>query len=165
LAGAIAEELGLDRDEVSLIQRVAPLHDVGKIGIPDEILLYPGRLTADQVEVMRSHTEIGGDLMGGSDIALLDLAEQIARTHHERWDGSGYPAGLSGEEIPIAGRIVAVADSYDALSHSRPYESAWAPEDAWWEVARKAGTDFDPKVVAAFTKVLRSTGLSVGDQS
>ncbi|MGD2121975.1 MAG: response regulator [Gemmatimonadota bacterium] len=161
LAGAIAEELGLDPKDVSLIQQVAPLHDVGKIGIPDELLLFPGRLTPEGMEVMRSHTKIGSDLMGGSGIPLLELAEEIARTHHERWDGSGYPAGLSGEEIPIAGRIVAVADSYDALSHSRPYESAWAPEEAWWEIARKAGADFDPGVVDAFTKVLRSTGLNL----
>ena len=165
LSGAIAQELGLDPEEVSLIQRVAPLHDVGKIGIPDDILLHPGRLTPEHMKVMRSHTEIGGDLMAGSGIPLLDLAEQIARTHHERWDGSGYPAGLSGEEIPIAGRIVGVADSFDALSHRRPYEPAWTAEDAWWEIARKAGTDFDPGVVDAFTKVLRSTGLSLGVQS
>jgi putative two-component system response regulator len=165
LAGAIAQELGLDPEEVSLIQQVAPLHDVGKIGIPDGILLFPGPLTPENMRVMRSHTEIGGDLMGGSGIPLLDLAEEIARTHHERWDGSGYPAGLSGEEIPLAGRIVAVADSYDALSHSRPYEPAWAAEDAWWEIARKGGADFDPRVVDAFTRVLRSTGLSLGDKS
>ncbi len=161
LAGAIAQELGLDPEYVSLIERVAPLHDVGKIGVPDEILLYPGRLKPEHMNVMRSHTEIGGDLMSGSGIPLLDMAEEIARTHHERWDGSGYPAGLSGEEIPIAGRIVAVADSFDALSHSRPYESAWAPEDAWWEIARKAGADFDPGVVEAFTEVLRATGLNL----
>jgi putative two-component system response regulator len=165
LSAAIAQEMGLDPEEVSLIQQVAPLHDVGKIGIPDELLLYPGRLSPEGMEVMRSHTEIGGDLMGGSGIPLLDVAEQIARTHHERWDGSGYPVGLSGEEIPMAGRIVAVADSFDALSHRRPYEPAWAAEDAWWEIARKAGADFDPGVVDAFTRVLRSTGLSVGDKS
>ena len=103
--------------------------------------------------------------MGGSGIPLLNLAEEIARTHHERWDGSGYPTGLSGEEIPIAGRIVAVADSFDALSHRRPYQPAWAVEEAWWEIARKGGTDFDPGVVDAFTKVLRSTGLNLGAQS
>ena len=165
LSGSIAQELGLDPEEVSLILRVAPLHDVGKIGIPDHILLFPGRLTPEHMQVMRSHTEIGGDLMAGSGIPLLDLAEQIARTHHERWDGSGYPAGLAGEDIPIAGRIVAVADSFDALSHRRPYEAAWAVEDAWWEIARKAGTDFDPGVVDAFTRVLRSTGLRVGVQA
>ena len=99
--------------------------------------------------------------MGGSGIPLLDLAEEIARTHHERWDGSGYPSGLAGEDIPIAGRIVAVADSYDAVTHRRPYKPAWTAEDAWWEIARKAGADFDPDVIDAFTKVLRSTGLDL----
>jgi len=162
LSGAIGQELGLDPEAVSLILRVAPLHDVGKIGISDDILLFPGRLTPEQVQVMRSHTDIGADLMGGSGIPLLDLAEEIARTHHERWNGSGYPAGLSGEDIPIAGRIVAVADSFDAVTHRRPYKAAWAVEDGWWEIARKAGTDFDPGVVDAFTKVLRSTGLKLG---
>jgi putative two-component system response regulator len=160
LSAAIAREMGLDPEEVALLQRVAPLHDVGKIGIPDEILLHPGPLTPEQTELMRSHTEIGGDLMGGSGIPLLDMAEQIARTHHERWDGSGYPEGLSGEGIPIAGRIVAVADAYDAVTHRRPYKPAWPAEDAWPEIARKAGGDFDPKVIDAFNRVLESTGLS-----
>ena len=161
LSAAIAQALGLDPEEVSLIQQVAPLHDVGKIGIPDDILLCPGELTPDQVKIMRSHTEIGGDLMAGSGIPLLDMAEEIARTHHERWDGSGYPAGLVGEEIPIAGRVVAVADSYDAVTHRRPYKPAWTAEDAWWEIARKAGADFDPAVIDAFTRALRSTGLDL----
>jgi putative two-component system response regulator len=161
LSAAIAEELGMDPEDVSLLKRVAPLHDVGKIGIPDEILLHPGPLTEEQKEIMRSHTEIGGDLMGGSGIPLLNMAEQIARTHHERWNGTGYPDGLSGEEIPIAGRIVAVADSYDAVTHRRPYKPAWTAEDAWWEIARKAGNDFDPGVIDAFTRVLQSTGLNL----
>jgi putative two-component system response regulator len=165
LSAAIARELGLNAEEVSLLQQVAPLHDVGKIGIPDDILLCPGRLTPEQLKVMRSHTEIGGNLMGGSEIPLLNMAEEIARTHHERWDGSGYPAGLSGEEIPIAGRIVAVADSYDAVTHRRPYKPAWAAEDGWWEIARKAGADFDPAVIDAFTKALRSAGLDLREPS
>jgi putative two-component system response regulator len=161
LSSAIAGELGMNPDEVSLLERVAPLHDLGKIGIPDEILLHPGPLTLEQTMVMRSHTEIGGDLMGGSGIPLLDMAEEIARTHHERWDGTGYPLGLSGENIPISGRIVAVADSFDAVTHRRPYKPAWNPEDGWWEIARKAGADFDPGVIDAFTKVLRATGLNL----
>jgi putative two-component system response regulator len=165
LSGAIARELGLHPDEISLIQQVAPLHDVGKIGIPDDILLSPKELTPSQVEVMRSHTEIGGDLMAGSGIPLLDMAEEIARTHHERWDGTGYPDGLSGDDIPIAGRIVAVADSYDAVAYQRRYKPAWTAEDAWWEIARKAGADFDPTVIDAFTKALRSTGLNLRDPS
>ena len=165
LAGAIAQELGLDPEEVSLIQQVAPLHDVGKIGIPDDILLRPGPLTSEQVEVMRSHTEIGGNLMAGSGIPLLDMAEEIARTHHERWDGSGYPSGLSGEEIPMAGRIVAVADAFDAVTHRRPYKPAWPAVDGWREISGKAGGDFDPRVVEALTRVLRSNGLDLEEAS
>ena len=161
LAAAIAEEMGMEPEEVALLQRVAPLHDVGKIGIPDKILLHPGPLTPEQTALMRSHTEIGADLMGGSGIPLLDTAEEIARTHHERWDGTGYPDGLSGEGIPIAGRIVAVADSYDAVTHRRPYKPAWTAEDGWWEIARKAGADFDPRVIDAFTKVLQASGLNL----
>lgn len=161
MARAIAEELGLDAEQVELIQRVAPLHDVGKIGIPDDILLFPGQLSPEKLEIMRSHTEIGGDLMAGSDIPLLDIAEQIARTHHEWWDGNGYPRGLSGEEIPIAGRIVAVADTFDALSHRRPYKPAWSLGDAWAEIERKAGSHFDPAVVRAFRAVLDTTGMTM----
>jgi putative two-component system response regulator len=165
LAGAIARELGLDPDEVSLIRQVAPLHDVGKIGIPDDILLHPGPLTVEQTQVMRSHTEIGGNLMAGSGIPLLNLAEQIARTHHERWDGSGYPNGMAGDGMRVAGRIVAVADSYDAVTHRRPYKPAWPAGDAWREIAGKAGADFDPGVIDALTEVLRSTGVNLGEES
>ena len=103
--------------------------------------------------------------MGGSGIPLLDLAEQIARTHHERWDGSGYPSGLAGENIPIAGRIVAVADAFDAVCHRRPYKPAVPAPEAWKEIAGKGGGDFDPGVIDAFTRALRSTGLSMGDES
>jgi putative two-component system response regulator len=162
MAGAIAEELGLDAEEVELIHRVAPLHDVGKIGIPDDILLHPGELSQEEIEIMRSHTTIGGDLMAGSEILLLQIAEQIARTHHEWWDGNGYPLGLAGEEIPIAGRIVAVADTFDALSHRRPYKPAWSVGDAWDEIERKAGSHFDPAVVEAFKTVLHATGVAMG---
>jgi putative two-component system response regulator len=165
LSGAIAQELGLDPDEVALIQQVAPLHDVGKIGIPDDILLHPGPLSPEQTKVMRAHTEIGGDLMAGSGIQLLDLAEEIARTHHERWDGSGYPRGMVGEGIPIAGRIVAVADAFDAVCHRRPYKPAVPPAAAWEEIAGKGGGDFDPGVIDAFTRALHSTGLRIGDES
>lgn len=161
MAGAIARELGLDDDEVELIHRVAPLHDVGKIGIPDEVLLHPGPLSPDQMEIMRSHTIIGGNLMSGSEFLLLQTAEHIARTHHERWDGGGYPQGLAGEEIPLAGRIVAVADSFDALSHRRPYKEAWSSLDAWSYIERHAGIKFDPAVVDAFGTVLRATGLAI----
>jgi putative two-component system response regulator len=161
ISGAIAQELGLDPDRVELIKRVAPLHDVGKIGIPDDILLHPGPLSQDALEIMQTHTTIGGDLMAGSEIPLLKAAEQIARTHHEWWNGEGYPLGLSGEEIPLVGRIVAVADTFDALSHRRPYKPAWSAGEAWNEIRRNAGVQFDPAVVAAFETVLRATGLAL----
>jgi putative two-component system response regulator len=165
MAGAIAQELGMDTDTVEIIHRVAPLHDVGKIGIPDDILLHPGQLTPEQLETMRSHTKIGGDLMAGSDIPILKIAEEIARTHHEWWDGSGYPLGVVGEEIPMVGRIVAVADTFDALSHRRPYKPAWSLREAWEEIERGAGTHFDPAIVGAFKTVLLSSGMAIEAQS
>jgi putative two-component system response regulator len=158
-SAAIARALGLDGKEVELIRRVAPLHDVGKIAIPDSILLWPGRLEPAQVEVMRTHTLIGGDLLGGSGFELLDRAAEIALTHHERWDGKGYPHGLAGENIPLFGRIVEVADTFDALTHQRPYKQAWAVKDAWTEIEGDAGTHFDPTVVEAFERVLSALGL------
>ena len=163
MSGAIARELGLEPERVELIQRVAPLHDVGKIGIPDEILLHPGPLTPDQAEIMRTHTTIGGDLMAGSEILLLQTAEEIARTHHEWWNGEGYPLGLSGEEIPLTGRIVAVADTFDALSHRRPYKPAWSVAEAWEEIRRFSGIQFDPAAVKAFGAALRGTGMSTSN--
>ena len=161
MAGAIARQLGQEEDEVELIQRVAPLHDVGKIGIPDEILLHPGKLSPEKLEIMKTHTTLGGDLLAGSGIPLLQTAERIARTHHEWWDGGGYPLGLAGEEIPLAGRIVAVADTFDALSHRRPYKPAWSLADAWEEIQNSAGLKFDPSAVEAFKTVLRANGMPV----
>lgn len=161
MSGAIARELGLDPDEVELIQRVAPLHDVGKIGIPDEILLHPGQLAPEKLEIMKTHTTIGGDLLAGSGIPLLQTAEEIARTHHESWDGGGYPLGLAGEEIPLPGRIVAVADTFDALSHRRPYKPAWSISEALHEIRRRSGARFDSSVVEAFEAALRSAGMTL----
>lgn len=157
-AAAIARALGLERNDVNLIRRAAPLHDVGKIGIPDEILLSPRRLTDDEFEVMKNHTRIGADLLGSSESSLLQFAEQIALTHHEWWDGSGYPEGLDGEDIPLTGRIVAVADTFDALTHSRPYKEAWSVEEAWDELEDFAGRQFDPRVIEAFGAVLKEAG-------
>ncbi|MGW8265071.1 MAG: HD domain-containing phosphohydrolase [Longimicrobiales bacterium] len=164
LSGAIARELGLDGKDVEMIQRVAPLHDVGKIGIPDEILLHPGPLSPEQLEIMKTHTTIGGDLLAGSGIPLLQTAEEIARTHHECWDGRGYPLGLAGEEIPLSGRIVAAADTFDALSHRRPYKPAWSVTEAWNEILDNSGTRFDSSVVDAFEAVLRGTGLPLSPE-
>jgi PAS domain S-box-containing protein len=149
LSARVAEALGLPRGEVELIRRAAPLHDVGKIGIADAILLKPGRLTAEEYAVMRRHTRIGAQLLSGSTSALMTMAEAIARAHHERWDGAGYPDGLAGEAIPLAARVVGVADVYDALTSDRPYRPAWPRGRALAEVARGAGTHFDPHVARA----------------
>jgi putative two-component system response regulator len=154
LSARIARALGRPEPEVELIRRAAPLHDVGKIGIPDSILLKPGRLTPEEFAVMQQHTTIGATVLSGGDSQLIGLAEQIARCHHERWDGAGYPARLRGEEIPLAARIVAVADFFDALSHDRPYRNAWPRERVLAEMAASVGSHFDPEVVEAFMHTL-----------
>lgn len=150
LSGLLAKELGLPHDETDLIRRAAPLHDVGKIGIPDHILLKPGRLTPDEFVVMKQHAEIGWRILSGSDSELLELAASIARTHHEKWDGSGYPRGLAGEEIPIEGRIAAVADVFDAVTSARPYKKAWPLADAVALLEKGKGQHFDPELVEIF---------------
>lgn len=150
----IAEELGWASGEISRIQMAAPLHDVGKIGIPDSILLSSKKLSDHDFEIMKRHCEIGAELLASQDVPLLDLAAEIALTHHECWDGGGYPHGLSGDGIPLAGRIVAVADTFDALTHERPYKKAWSVEAALEEVLSLAGKAFDPDVVAAFTSTI-----------
>jgi putative two-component system response regulator len=149
-SGLIADHLGLGREASELIARAAPLHDVGKIGIPDSILLKPARLTPEEFEVMKGHTRIGAELLAHSRSPVLQLAREIAFTHHERWDGAGYPSGLKGEEIPLAGRIVAVADVFDALSHERPYKRAWPIHEAVLEISAESGRQFDAAVVEAF---------------
>jgi putative two-component system response regulator len=146
----LAQRLGLDYQSIDLIRRASTLHDVGKIGIPDAILLKPGRLTAEEFEVVKKHTTIGAKILGASEAPLLHSAEEIACTHHERWDGSGYPMGLAKDDIPISGRIVMVADVFDALTHDRPYKTAWPLHDAVAEVESQAGRQFDPAVVGAF---------------
>ena len=129
----------------------APLHDIGKIGVPDEILLKPAALSAEEFEVIKTHTTIGASILSGSSSPLLELAERIAVTHHEHWDGNGYPAGLAGEQIPHEGRIAAVADVFDALTHARPYKQAWPVEAALEEIFSQAGRQFDRRVVEAFS--------------
>jgi len=155
-AGRIAEALALDPYEVKRIRMAAPLHDVGKIGIPDSILLSSGKLSAADFEVMKTHCSIGADLLSSEDVPLLGLAAEVALTHHEWWDGSGYPAGLAGDAVPLSGRIVAVADTFDALTHSRPYKQAWPAERAFDELTRLSGQAFDPDVVGAFLSVAAS---------
>ncbi|HUP02164.1 MAG TPA: HD domain-containing phosphohydrolase [Gemmatimonadota bacterium] len=150
----IAETLGLPRGSVELIHRSAPLHDVGKIGVHDEILRKPAPLTVEEFDAMKMHTIIGEQILSGSGIALLDMAAEIALCHHEHWDGSGYPHGIAGDEIPLAARIVTVADVFDSLTHERPYKSAWKNFEALNEIELLSGSKFDPRVVQAFMRVL-----------
>lgn len=150
----IALTAGLSTEEADLLLQAAPMHDVGKIGIPDRILLKPGKLDADEWEIMKTHTMIGGKIIGDHSSELLKLARQVALTHHERWDGTGYPQGLIGENIPISGRIVMLADVFDALTSERPYKKAWSEADAIKEIDHGSGTHFDPTLVAAFMKAL-----------
>lgn len=149
-AALIASELGLPAEEVELIRHAAPLHDIGKIGIADSILLKPGRLRADELAVMQTHTLIGGQILADSRSPLLQCGEVIARTHHERWDGRGYPLRLAGADIPLTGRITAVADVFDALNFSRPYKDAWPLDAALAEMELNAGRQLDPELVAIF---------------
>jgi putative two-component system response regulator len=149
----LALGLGLDPAEATLIGHAARLHDIGKIGIADALLLKPGKYTAEEMRSMEMHASIGARILSGSTNELLTLAKQIALTHHERWDGRGYPSGISGEEIPLPGRIVAVADVFDALTHRRPYKEAWPVPTAVREVLGEAGTRFDPVVTAAFERL------------
>jgi putative two-component system response regulator len=155
LSVSIAQRLGVPDLELGLIRLAAPLHDVGKIALPDAILGKPGKLTRAEFEQMKAHTTVGAQMLAGSTFALLETAEHVALTHHERWDGSGYPNGLAGEEIPLAGRIVAVADVFDALTHVRPYKAAWSSADAIAEITSHAGEHFDPHVVDAFLSRFR----------
>ncbi|HEY8534981.1 MAG TPA: HD domain-containing phosphohydrolase, partial [Vicinamibacterales bacterium] len=139
-----------------------PLHDIGKIGIPDAVLLKAGRLTREEHTLMKAHTEIGARLLSGSRFPLLRLAQEIARTHHEHWDGSGY-LGLRGDGIPLASRIVSVADAFDALTNDRPYRPATSIQLAIEEIRREAGRQFDPAVVDALVRVLESeAGITLG---
>jgi putative two-component system response regulator len=155
-AALLAEDRGLPDDEVDLIRRSAPLHDIGKVGVPDAILLKRGRLTADEFDLIKGHTLIGGRILAHSVSEVLRAGEVIARTHHERWDGGGYP---------LHGRLVALADMFDALTHERPYKPAWPLDRATAEIRRVAGHQLDPAVVHSFERLdhsmlLASTGLA-----
>ncbi len=149
-AARLGRLAGLSPEEAAVLGQAAPLHDVGKIGIPDAVLLKPGRLTEQDTATMRGHTLIGARIVGGSRFPTLRMAEEIALTHHENWDGSGYPAGLEGESIPLSGRIVSVVDVFDALTHPRPYKKAWPIEDAVAAMEQLRGTKFDPRLVDLF---------------
>jgi putative two-component system response regulator len=153
-AATLARQMGQPAGFNDLVMWATPMHDVGKIGIPDSILLKPGKLDPDEWRIMQTHTEIGARLLSGSDSALLQMAETIARTHHEKWNGRGYPDGLKGEEIPLAGRITAVADAFDTICSKRSYKEAIRPEDAFDIMVSERGHQFDPSVVDAFVSAL-----------
>lgn len=146
----IALAAGRSEEEAERLLHTAPMHDVGKIGIPDSILLKPGKLTASEWETMKSHTTIGAKILGEHPSDVMREAQVIALTHHEKWDGSGYPQGLKGEDIPLHGRIAAIADVFDALCSERPYKKAWPVEDALEEIQRISGSHFEPGLVEAF---------------
>jgi len=149
-AGKLALAAGLPLDRVELIERAAPLHDLGKVGIPDHVLLKPGKLTPEEFEIVREHPGIGARLIGDTDSAVLRIAKVIAESHHERWNGGGYPNGLRGEAIPIEGRIVTVCDVFDALTHERPYKPAWTLDQATEELMIQRGKFFDSDLVEVF---------------
>jgi putative two-component system response regulator len=156
-AAELAGQLGLEPREVQLLREAAPLHDVGKLAIPDAILLKPGALSKQEYELVKTHAAIGERLLASGDTPILEMAAVIAGSHHERWDGSGYPAALAGEDIPLVGRIVAVADVFDALTHDRPYKSLWPVEQAIAEIRHGAAGQFDPRVVDAFLEWRRDS--------
>lgn len=162
---AIAFAYGLDEVLCELILHATPMHDVGKIGIPDSILLKPGKLTKEEFDTMKTHTTIGKNILSGNDSTgkkilpeanweLIKMAQIIAYTHHERWDGFGYPQGLKGEDIPLIGRITALADVFDALTSERPYKKAWPVEDAMEEINKQTGKQFDSKLCEIFNRIL-----------
>jgi putative two-component system response regulator len=146
----LARRMGMTAAEAELISHAAPLHDVGKIGVRDDILLKPGPLTSDERASMQRHTLIGASLLSGGSSDILRMAEQIARSHHERFDGSGYPDAIAGDAIPVAARIVAIVDVFDALTHARPYKQAWPIDRALTAIRAERGKHFDPVVVDAF---------------
>jgi len=146
----IAQKLGCTAKEVQTILYAAPMHDVGKIGIPDNILMKPGKLTEEEVRIMRTHCTIGANILAYSKAEVLKVAEQIAISHHEKWDGTGYPLGLAGEDIPLVGRIVGIADVFDALTSQRPYRGPYSIEVAIDIITKERGRHFDPRVVDVF---------------
>ena len=152
-SAAIARSLGWSAHDANTMELAAPMHDTGKIGIPDAILKAPRKLTPEEWDIMRTHSQIGYDILCKSSNPIFQMAADIARYHHEKWDGSGYPTGISGRDIPQSARIVAIADVFDALTMKRPYKDAWPVEKAIETIQRDAGTHFDPDAVAAFMNI------------
>lgn len=150
---AVAKQMGINENSLEWLLYAAPMHDIGKIGIPDRILLKPGRLDPEEWEIMKTHTTIGAKILEGSSAGFIKLGEVIARTHHEKWDGSGYPLGLKGKKIPLVSRIVAIADVFDALTTKRPYKEPFSIERSFEIIRQGRGSHFDPRVVDAFFAV------------
>jgi putative two-component system response regulator len=167
LCGLLARELGLPQERATLLTRTAPLHDLGKVAIADAVLLKKGPFDEKERDVMRKHSALGAKLLSGGTSELVQMAEEIALFHHERWDGLGYPCGLEGDEIPLTARVVSVADAFDALIHIRPYKHAWSVPDALAEIERERGGQFDPQVVDALLRLSQDNrlGPSEADQS
>ena len=159
LSAAIAERLGEPSEFVEIVRLAAPLHDVGKIAVPDSILLKPGKLNDEEMELMRRHTIVAEAVFAKMESPLMKLAKDIALNHHERWDGLGYPNGIAGELIPLAARVVSVADVYDALVNERPYKRAWTNAEAFAEIEANRGSQFDPAVVDAFLQLMAERQL------
>lgn len=157
ISGLLAEAIGLGMAAVELIKRAAPLHDIGKVGIPDSILLKPGLLTPEERTIMQTHAAIGSEMLANGRSDLVRLSQRIARHHHERWDGSGYPDRLVGKSTPLEARIVGVADFLDAVTHDRPYRAAWSLDDALATIVAARGSHFDPVVVEALMGLDRSS--------
>ena len=154
IAALMAESVGMNDEGCDLLLNAAPMHDIGKIGIPDEILLKPGSLESSEWRIMQTHTQIGAEILSGDDSKLLGMAREIALSHHEKWDGSGYPYGLKGDRIPLVGRVCALADVFDALTSERPYKDAWSEKDAIEYVVSQSGRHFDPSLVEHFLALL-----------
>jgi putative two-component system response regulator len=150
----LGKALGLPDEECELLLNASPMHDIGKIGIPDNILLKPGKLDADEWNIMRQHAQYGANILGDKNSILLNAAKEIAISHHEKWDGSGYPIGLEAEEIPLYGRIVAIADVFDALTSERPYKKAWTIEKTISVMQEDSGSHFDPMLMEKFVEIL-----------
>jgi putative two-component system response regulator len=149
----LAEVAGLTEADCHLLLEAAPMHDIGKIGIPDNILLKPGKLEDEEFDIMKTHTTIGAELLSGSSSDVMQMAQIIALNHHEKWNGRGYPRGLKGEEIPFIARICSICDVFDALCSERPYKKPWDPADALRLIEEQAGNDFDPHLAKLFIQI------------
>jgi putative two-component system response regulator len=158
MSSLIAEAIGMPADQARLLRRAAALHDIGKIGIPDALLRKPAGLAESEIRVMRTHTTIGARILGGSHIPLLQLAESVALSHHERWDGSGYPRALAGTDIPVSGRIVAVADAFDAITNDRPYRPARSADVALGVLREYRDVHYEGRIVDAVEAIVLGHG-------